>query len=219
MDRAHRRQRLRPRRPFAGNQSRPSADEYYHATIDSEKKDILRPWIDEDGLWSQLRIVYDGKLRLTLNIQLKWIHKKRRSGRHSTESVSPASPQRQSAKEEIAEHQRIKRRWRQRLWPPRNWFRRQRSVSKRSRSADPKKKAPRTTLVIKFEVSHLQGTVLLNVPPMPSDRLWFSFLDMPDMQFSVGDEKRSLGVPVCRSSLAGDTASRRIPRLVSSPSR
>jgi hypothetical protein len=129
----------------------------------SEKKsfkDIFKPWIDEHGLWSHIKISYDGKLQLTLNAKLKWIRN---------------SP---------------KKTWRKRLWSPIHWFRYRRSNTRKinKQENDFEKVLPKiskTTIVIKLEMNNLNGILLFNIPPIPSDRIWISFFDMPEMEFSV----------------------------------
>ncbi|CAF1298169.1 unnamed protein product [Adineta ricciae] len=140
-----------------------------------EIKDIFKLWMDEHGFWSRIKIAYNGKLQLNLNIKLKW----RRKSHLRDQKLSTIN----------RESKRIlpQKSWRQRIWPPNRWFRRQSCLSK---SVLPKKtistiKTTRTTLVIKFELNHLHGVLLFNIPPIPSDRLWISFLDMPTMQFSA----------------------------------
>ena len=34
-------------------------------------------------------------------------------------------------------------------------------------------------------MNNLNGILLFNIPPIPSDRIWISFFDMPQMEFSV----------------------------------
>lgn len=96
--------------------------------------------------------------------------------------------------------------WRQRLWPPTRWFRRRRRRRSRSKSSSMEyivpmflnnennafsdlehetSKVGKTTIIIEFEAHHLDGILLFNIPPIPSDRLWISFLETPNIQFSV----------------------------------
>ncbi|CAN8030541.1 unnamed protein product [Ixodes persulcatus] len=37
-------------------------------------------------------------------------------------------------------------------------------------------------LVLTVEVSHLVGTLALNVPPPPTDRIWYGFRTLPRME-------------------------------------
>ncbi|CAF0728540.1 unnamed protein product [Adineta ricciae] len=139
------------------------------------KKDVFKLWMDEHGFWSRIKIAYNGKLQLNLNIKLKW----RRKSHLRNQKLSTTSRE--------SKHILPQKTWRQHIWPPNRWFRRQSCLS---RAVLPKKtisatKTTRMTLIIKFELNHLHGVLLLNIPPIPSDRLWISFLDMPTMQFSA----------------------------------
>ena len=53
-----------------------------------------------------------------------------------------------------------------------------------------------TRLVLSVCVESLQGTLALNVPPFPSDRLWWGFVEEPKLQISVtpriGDKQVTL---------------------------
>uniref|UniRef100_A0A915DLU3 SMP-LTD domain-containing protein n=1 Tax=Ditylenchus dipsaci TaxID=166011 RepID=A0A915DLU3_9BILA len=42
-----------------------------------------------------------------------------------------------------------------------------------------------TQLVINVEITELQGTMMLNIPPPPSDRLWYGFRETPKMSVKV----------------------------------
>ena len=42
-----------------------------------------------------------------------------------------------------------------------------------------------TRLVLSVCVESLEGTLALNVPPFPSDRLWWGFVEEPNLRLSV----------------------------------
>ncbi|UJR33437.1 hypothetical protein I4U23_020882 [Adineta vaga] len=159
-----------------------------------EIKNIYKPWIDEHGFWSRMKISYNGKLHLTLNIKLKWIRK------HLIDNNPLKTTRLSTSDKQLGKESKTilpKKSWRRRLWPPRRWFQRQQSLPKHSLISKTKPtkqitsssshitKITKTTLMIKLEVNNLHGILLFNIPSVPSDRLWISFLDMPTMEFSV----------------------------------
>jgi hypothetical protein len=123
---------------------------------------------------------------MTLTAKLKWIqrrpivHQKSRTNHKENDKT-------------------IKKSWRKRLWPPTHWFRRHRSNLKTSHCGNANQqenhsssysekiipKISKTTITIKFEVNNINGVLLFNIPSIPSDRIWISFLDMPEIEFSV----------------------------------
>jgi hypothetical protein len=144
-----------------------------------------------------MKISYDGKLQFTLTAKLKWIQKNRPIDQISHKRTSVSNPTRKNDKEYVP----IKNSWRKRLWPPTRWFRYRRSTLPSNKTnlnifENTNKqenyyldkvlpKTSKTTIVIKLEVNNLNGILLFNIPPIPSDRIWISFLDMPEMEFSV----------------------------------
>jgi len=70
---------------------------------------------------------------------------------------------------------------------PIRWFRDRRNNNRKNSSYDKEAlpKLSKTMIVIKFEVNHLNGILLFNIPPIPSNRIWISFFQMPQMEFSV----------------------------------
>jgi hypothetical protein len=157
-----------------------------------------------------MKISYDGKLELTLTAKIKWIQKNRLIDPISHKRTSVSKPTRKTDFEEedkeaiVEKYVPIKKSWRKRLWPPTRWFRYRRLTLKTSPSNKTNlkntnkqenyslsyldkvlPKTSKTTIVIKLEVNNLNGILLFNIPPIPSDRIWISFLDMPEMEFSV----------------------------------
>jgi hypothetical protein len=150
-------------------------------------KDIFKPWIDEHGLWIYMKVSYDGKLQMTLNAKLKWNRKNRIIDQSSIKKISLSNSKRKS---DLEQGIPIKKTWRKRLWPPTHWFRRSNyeNLNKNhslSYLEEDLPKISKTTIVIKLEMNNLNGILLFNIPPIPSDRIWISFFEMPEMKFSV----------------------------------
>ena len=152
-----------------------------------------------------MNIAFDGQIQLTLTTKLRWTRKSNAtdSSDHgqtpgSTHSTDGRRETNRRLEEEPSRTNRVSpwHEWRKRLWPPTRWFRRRHSstpaLSHGNRASlqssgfeKSRSKIGKTSIVIKLEVNKLNGTVLFNIPPAPSDRLWISFLDMPKIEFSV----------------------------------
>ena len=150
-----------------------------------------------------MKISFDGRLQSTLTARIRWRGKHRTSGQThhpSTPLSDRTDSEPHTAKQSIDRPVKIP--WRQRLWPPQRWFQNRKSNSKirRSKKTDgvpnhkehplaetekTRSKISKTTIVIKLEVNRVTGVLIFNVPPLPSDRVWISFLQMPQMTFSV----------------------------------
>ena len=135
-----------------------------------------------------MNIAFDGRIQLTLTTKLRWTRKI-----SPTESTGSTDGRRKASRGNNLSLWHV---WRKRLWPPTRWFRRRYrstpSLSQDNRTSlgssgleNSRSKIGRTSIVIKLEVNRLNGTVLFNIPPTPSDRVWISFLDMPEIEFSV----------------------------------
>ena len=133
-------------------------------------QEIMEPWTDQHGLWSSLKISFDGRICMTLTAKLRWPRKNR------THPNRPSKIRKRTCCSTC-------------FWPLKNWFQAQKifSINRIHSNQNDKRKSKvgRTTLAMELEISQLNGILLLNIPPIPSDRLWISFSDMPEMKFSV----------------------------------
>lgn len=55
-----------------------------------------------------------------------------------------------------------------------------------------------TPLVLTVEISHLVGTVALNIPPPPTDRIWYGFRTLPKMQLVARPKLGAKEVTIAR---------------------
>nr|XP_050032709.1 testis-expressed protein 2-like isoform X1 [Dermacentor andersoni]XP_054925614.1 testis-expressed protein 2-like isoform X1 [Dermacentor andersoni] len=55
-----------------------------------------------------------------------------------------------------------------------------------------------TPLVLTVEISHLVGTVALNIPPPPTDRVWYGFRTLPKMQLVARPKLGAKEVTIAR---------------------
>lgn len=149
-----------------------------------------------------MKTIFDGKVQFTITAKPRW-NRKHSITTKGNQNATPLSDHIE-ANEAILRHSSKKKiSWRQRLCPSSHWFRWvQRPKTKNAKSKigsakfnEANNSAPeavgygtkinKAVLAINFEVHRIDGILLFNIPPIPSDRLWISFLDMPDMQFSV----------------------------------
>lgn len=153
-----------------------------------------------------MKISFDGRLQSTLTARIHWRRKHRKSG----QAHHPSTPVSDQTKSDLHTAKRsidrsAKPSWRRRLWPPTRWFRHRKSksnvdLSKKmdigsdrishpsSKAEKTRSKISKTTVVIKLEVNRMSGVLIFNIPPVPSDRVWISFLQMPAIQFSVSSQ-------------------------------
>ena len=179
-----------------------------------------------------MKTIFEGKFHFTITAKLRWNRKTTiiTQGNHVD---TPSSNQLGTKKSLLVQNEETlvrkssekKITWKKRLWPPSRWFQRRQSRTRskiirpqrnqannsKSKNEHHQIKIRKLALALQFEVNRIDGILLFNIPPIPSDRLWISFLDMPDIQFSVNVLIFSFNRS---SSVLGDASSRTLSSLV-----
>ncbi|XP_050419888.1 testis-expressed protein 2 [Adelges cooleyi] len=174
-----------------------------------------KPWIDHRGIWFELEIVYNGSFQASVDTKLNLMKLKKEETQQQKEEMRKAvydSNQEDSGETSNDEGQvREDVNFAQRLFeqqalnepPPLQGSRISRFVENMSSSLFELKYVKRVLenvakkeLTLVIDVKQLIGTLIVNLPPPPTDRIWVSFRGCPQITFEAKPKVNDTNVPL-----------------------
>ncbi|XP_027836909.2 testis-expressed protein 2 isoform X2 [Aphis gossypii] len=178
-------------------------------------RSVSKPWIDHRGIWFEIEISYNGSFQASVDTKLNLMKLKREETRQQKEEVRSAvydSNQEDSGETSNDEgHAREDVNFAERLFeqqtlndpPPPQGSRITRFMENCSSGFLELKfvrkvfeNVAKKELTLVINVKQLIGTLIINLPPPPTDRVWVSFKGSPQINFEAKPKVNDTNVPL-----------------------
>lgn len=178
-------------------------------------RSVSKPWVDHRGIWFEIEITYNGTFQASVDTKLNLMKLKKEEARQQKDEVRSAvydSNQEDSGETSNDEgHAREDVNFAERLFeqqalndpPPPQGSRITRFMENCSSGFLELKfvrkvfeNVAKKELTLVIDVKQLVGTLIINLPPPPTDRVWVSFKGSPQINFEAKPKVNDTNVPL-----------------------
>jgi hypothetical protein len=178
-------------------------------------RSVSKPWMDHRGIWFEVEITYNGTFQASVDTKLNLMKLKKEEARQQKDEVRSAvydSNQEDSGETSNDEgHAREDVNFAERLFeqqalndpPPPQGSRITRFMENCSSGFLELKfvrkvfeNVAKKELTLVIDVKQLVGTLIINLPPPPTDRVWVSFKGSPQINFEAKPKVNDTNVPL-----------------------
>ncbi|XP_060860672.1 testis-expressed protein 2 isoform X2 [Metopolophium dirhodum] len=177
-------------------------------------RSVSKPWVDHRGIWFEVEITYNGTFQASVDTKLNLMKLKKEEARQQKDEVSAVYDSNQEDSGETSNdegHAREDVNFAERLFeqqalndpPPPQGSRITRFMENCSSGFLELKfvrkvfeNVAKKELTLVIDVKQLVGTLIINLPPPPTDRVWVSFKGSPQINFEAKPKVNDTNVPL-----------------------